>query len=757
MATAAPQLPLCPAENEAHSALDAVLRGARRGFCLFPVEGRGKRPLISEWPEKATSDPETLIAWARQYTGCNWGLACGPRSSVFVLDVDGEAGAVAVRELCSAYDEKWLETLAVLTASGRHLYFKYPAGAHIRNSASKLAPGLDIRGNGGYALVPPSIHPTGVLYTWANPGENAPIAQAPAWLLRLVSVTAERDPGSAGEGDVIAEGARNATLTSLAGTMRRRAMSRPAIEAALLTENAARCQPPLPEFEVLQIVASVGRYTPPLRGDDKLALDCWPDPEALGGQLPPVQACDIAMLPETWRPLVEDTADRMQVPLDFPAAIFVLTFAGATNRRATIQPKAADDSWIVIPNLWGGIVAQPGLLKSPVITTMTRPLREIEALLRAQYQSAASNYKLQKEEAELRKAAWREQYKAAQKADKEAPIRPDDSIAEPTPRRLITQDATAEKLHEILRDNPAGVLLIRDELPGWLETLDKPGREGERGFFLSAWNGDTSYTMDRIGRGSIHVDACCVSILGGIQPARLRSYLADAMADGPANDGLLQRFQVLVYPDVCPDWRYIDRSPRADALARARRLYNRITCLDASEPLRFRFAPDAQELFIAFLTELEDKLRKNQLHPALESHLAKYRSLMPSLALLFELADEGEQTVSLAHAQQAAAFCEYLESHAHRVYSMIISPERQAAAELGRRLVNGWRHGEGMFTVRDVYQNDWRGLQTPDAVRRAIPILEDANWVRSKPLENKGEGGRPSERYAINPKVWRAK
>lgn len=757
MATAAPQLPLGPAENQAHSALDAVLRLARRGFCLFPVEGRGKRPLISEWPEKATSHAETLIAWATQYPGCNWGLACGPRSSVFVLDVDGEAGAVAVRELCSAYGEAWLETLAVLTASGRHLYFNYPAGAHIRNSASKLAPGLDIRGDGGYTLIPPSIHPTGVFYTWCNSGENGLIAQAPAWLLQLVSVTAERNPGPAAKDDPIAEGARNATLTSLAGTMRRRAMSRQAIEAALLAENGARCQPPLSEAEVRRIVASVGRYTQTPRDDDNFSLDDWPDPEALGGQLPPVQACDIAMLPEAWRPLVEDTADRMQVPLDFPAAIFVLTFAGATNRRATIQPKAADDSWNVIPNLWGGIVAQPGLLKSPVITTMTRPLKEIEALLRAEYESAVSNYKLQKEEAELRKAAWREQYKAAQKADKEAPIRPDDSIAAPMPRRLITQDATAEKLHEILRDNPAGVLLIRDELSGWLETMDKPGREGERGFFLSAWNGDTSYTMDRIGRGSIHVDACCVSILGGIQPARLRGYLADAMADGPANDGLLQRFQVLVYPDVGSDWRYIDRSPRADALARARRLYDRITRVDVSEPLRFRFAPDAQELFIAFLTDLEDKLRKNQLHPALESHLAKYRSLMPSLALLFELADDGVQTVSLAHAQQAAAFCEYLESHARRVYSMIISPERQAAADLGRRLAIGWRHREGTFTVRDVYQNDWRGLQTPDAVRRALQILEDCNWIRSLPSQSNSLGGRPSEHFAINPKVRRDK
>jgi hypothetical protein len=88
---------------------------------------------------------------------------------------------------------------------------------------------------------------------------------------------------------------------------------------------------------------------------------------------------------------------------------------------------------------------------------------------------------------------------------------------------------------------------------------------------------------------------------------------------------------------------------------------------------------------------------------------------------------------------------------------MIISPERQAAAELGRHFAAGWKRTEGMFTVRDVYQNDWRSLTTPDAVHRALAIVEDAGWVRLAPLENKTTGGRRSELYVINPRVWRAK
>jgi hypothetical protein len=134
------------------------------------------------------------------------------------------------------------------------------------------------------------------------------------------------------------------------------------------------------------------------------ALD-WPEPEPLGGELPAVQAFDLASLPDSLRPLAEDTAERMQVPLDYPAVVAVLCLAGVTNRRAAIQPKAADTSWTAVPNLWGGIIAPPGLMKSPVISAVTQPLTEIESLWRADYESAMSDYQEEQEEAKLRLSA----------------------------------------------------------------------------------------------------------------------------------------------------------------------------------------------------------------------------------------------------------------------------------------------------------------------------------------------------------------
>jgi putative DNA primase/helicase len=297
----------------------------------------------------------------------------------------------------------------------------------------------------------------------------------------------------------------------------------------------------------------------------------WQDPLPLESELPPVESITDDLLPVSFRPLVRDVAERMQTPADYPAVAAVLGLAGVVNRRAVIQPKANDTSWVVVPNLWGGIIAPPGFMKSPVITSTTRPLVQIQAEWRQEHEEALKDFAQEKEEYDLRRSAWKEQYKASAKSGKAAPDRPDDPPEQPKSRRLIVNDATFEAMHQTMSENPAGIFVIRDELTGWWSTLDRAGREGERAFCLQAWNGDTGHTIDRIGRGTIHVEACCMSMLGGIQPGRLRSYLVDALEDGPSNDGLIQRFQLLVWPDTPADWRYVDskaeRGLRGDCIA----------------------------------------------------------------------------------------------------------------------------------------------------------------------------------------------
>jgi putative DNA primase/helicase len=692
-----------------------------------------------------------------------------------VVDVDPRSGGQESLEALFATHGRFPDTAEQITGGdGRHFVFRDP-GIAVPKS---LAPGIDLKVEGGYIVVAPSIHASGKAYQWDGlDGAKTLLkpADPPSWLLKLISdVRNGLRPKSkaAPASEKIAQGKRNDHLASLAGTMRARGMSREAIEAALLEDNRLRCDPPLPEPEVRRVAASIASYSHSHIDGIRhtVGVEDWPKPEPIHGELPPVVPFSEDLLPVSFRSLVRDITERMQVPMDYPAVALVVCLAGAVNRRATIQPKAHDTGWLVVPNLWGGIVAPPGFLKSPVIQAISRPLIKTEEFWRNEFQAELDNYQLAKEEADLRCSAWKDQFKqASKKKDGKVPIRPDNTIAKPVLKRLVINDATFEALHQTMSENPAGILVIRDELTGWWSMLDRAGREGERAFCLQAWNGDTGHTIDRIERGTIHVEACCMSMLGGIQPGRLRSYLADALKDGPSNDGLIQRFQLLVWPATEPDWTYVDREPDRTSEVTTARVFGNLLALDADGPMRFRFSPDAQELFIEWLTRLEARVRGEELHPALVSHLSKYRSLMPSLGLLFELADwtatgpmgiEGGPTdpeglVSLEHAKQAVAWCDYLESHARRIYSCITSPQIRAAQVLAEKLKKRHIAPDGLFSCRQVYLKGWSGLDTPELARMAVEVLLDAGWVREVDSESGPLGGRPSARYQVNPRVWK--
>jgi hypothetical protein len=184
--------------------------------------------------------------------------------------------------------------------------------------------------------------------------------------------------------------------------------------------------------------------------------------------------------------------------------------------------------------------------------------------------------------------------------------------------------------------------------------------------------------------------------------------------------------------------------------------------LSADCALVLRFGSDAQELFFAWWTNLESRIRADSgLPPAFIAHLAKYRKLMPSLAGLFELADcavtdqdlSGEISISLEHTKQAAALCDYLETHARRVYGCIISPETRSARELMRHVQAG--DLKEKFSTREIYRHGWAGLDTPERVRAALSFLEELAWLRRQDEPSSRASGRPTEFWLINPRGTR--
>ncbi|MDQ3671098.1 MAG: bifunctional DNA primase/polymerase [Actinomycetota bacterium] len=233
---------------------DAALDYAAARMPVLPLNG--KIPRNQGGLTNASADVLKVAEWWRRWPDANVGIVTGSASGYVVLDVDAPAGLRSLADLEKRHGA--IRTAQVLTGSGgRHLWFRCPDDP-IRNSAGVIGEGLDVRGDGGYVVAPPSLHESGNVYKWTRELEH--VAACPAWLLEDAR---ERRNGSASPvGEVIAEGTRDGTLTSLAGTMRRRGMGEAEILGALRITNAERCRPPLPEPDLERIAASVARYAP---------------------------------------------------------------------------------------------------------------------------------------------------------------------------------------------------------------------------------------------------------------------------------------------------------------------------------------------------------------------------------------------------------------------------------------------------------------------------------------------------------------
>ena len=259
--------------------LQHALALAKKGWRVFPLHSQtdgvctcgnrecgspAKHPRVEGGLKAATTDPNIITEWWTTWPAANIGVATGAASGIVVVDVDlKHDGPTIWSELQDQYSP--INTLTTLTGGGgNHWIFQAPTDPILRNTAGKLGQGIDTRGEGGYIIAPPSIHISGDRYEWDHTAE---IAQVPDWVLDLWTASASGESASNGRqpasaiGDVIPEGQRNHTLTSLAGSMRNRGMSKEAITAALIIDNS-RCAPPLPEEEVRAIASSVAQYPP---------------------------------------------------------------------------------------------------------------------------------------------------------------------------------------------------------------------------------------------------------------------------------------------------------------------------------------------------------------------------------------------------------------------------------------------------------------------------------------------------------------
>jgi hypothetical protein len=414
----------------------------------------------------------------------------------------------------------------------------------------------------------------------------------------------------------------------------------------------------------------------------------------------PVEKFDFSLLPSSLRKWGEDIQHRLQCPADYVGVAIMISLAAAVGNKVMIQPKANDHSWKVVPNLWGLLIGSPSSMKSPAMDSALRHISKMEGVLR--------DFKVT------------------------------NSKGTSFSKRIMVRDTTIEQLQVIQSENPTGILYVQDEISALFRKFEQPSNN-DRPYLLEAFNGNSSYSVDRVTRGSVFIEKNTLSLIGTIQPDVLQDIF---MSKGSSNDGFMQRLQLAVWPDPVKQ-EYIDEPPNEDA--------DLIACDIFIELYELKdnvlcFCPKAQKVFTNWYKDsirIIDELNKDEAQHNLVNHITKYRKMVPAVALLIELAEDPDAKEVIEESiVTAIRWANYLITHAKRIYGIQDKDTliAQSIIEKRDKLVKS-------FSPSEIVQKSWRGLNDTENVKRGISVLVKNNYLIKLISSTNKNGGRPSDRY----------
>ncbi len=443
------------------------------GFSVFPLSYGSKRPNIS-WQQYQENHAtiERCIKWDSQQN--NIAIVTGKISDIFVLDIDGEDGDKRIRALMQRYN-KLPRTLSARTGNGIHLYFRYPDNRIIKTQAGIVIdrmrePNIDIRGDGGYVVAPPSIQPNGTSYRWVYPINDIEIAHAPKWLLDIISEKpasmqkklAEALPQAQFDNIIqkeilnlqyAAKGTRNHQLNKSAFALGQHISNGLDEKYAreILTKTALEIG--LEQKEITSTIHSGfegGKKNPYIHNDN------WnnPDLSVVQKQKPNLPKCPYDLLGDTLAKFIKDASLCKCAPPDYIFAALLSATAGiiGNSRRIEVWHK-----WQEPTALWFMLVGLPSCNKSPALDAVFPFIHRIEADYQKQYETELKAYNQQQEMQKAVNQQWQ--------------IDEQEILPKPKVKRLLVNDSTVEKTALILADNPRGLIYSRDELAGLLANL----------------------------------------------------------------------------------------------------------------------------------------------------------------------------------------------------------------------------------------------------------------------------------------------
>jgi len=747
------------------SLLQSALAYAGRGWPVFPLKPADKTPMTRHGHNESTCNENIIRRWWDQWPEANVGIAVGAKAGFWVLDVDGENGSRSLVILENEFGPL-PETLEQRTGGGgRQLFFRWRDTREVRNKQSVPHPKLpkktdiDIRGEGGYIVAPPSIHPdTKQKYDWPY-GDQTPIADAPLAWLDFVAPKARKlmpwervepqplpVPSLSGQGTPVVERARrylsecepaiqgagghNALLWAARAMVVGFQLDDRTALALLWSEFNPRCSPPWnradrSEVKDFERKIAEARRTPGEKPSgwllDEYGLRTGADvlAQIAQGQVSAANLLGKLKAKPATEPQGDEEApepQRAPFPLHhFPEPI-------ADYCRQVAKAHVVDESFVglpalvvagaamgnawrlwlkkgftVPPTIWGALVGASGTNKSGPLDEIVTPLRTPIPIDQIQ----------------------------------EAMLNPQG--------RTVVSDATLEAVIARMGENPRGLLVFRDELAGWAKSFNAYKRQGgDEQAWLEFW-GAKEYTLDRKTdneQKTIPAASCCV--LGGIQPR----VLVECCDPGKMASGLVPRILIACPPASDMYWSAEEVDEQASTAWHEAVRWLRSRPFAGLDPNTCRFAPhifklsdEAQDHYVGFFNQISHAMSgmANESSRALASKArvvaGRLILIHHGLTLAARQATILTEPVSLDSAEAGCAWAQWFLDEQMRVFGFSQGEyARQQTEYLYARIAEKCPRKQAK--IRDVQRLNPRKYESTSAVRAAMSQLVEAEMAR---------------------------
>jgi hypothetical protein len=751
-----------------------------------------KHPRVSNWqhtPHWSEDQLETMEAMGQFATG--YGIVCrfDDDFDLLVVDVDARNGGLQdYQKLLERVPEVAGAGLIVNTGSGggsKHLYFKVPKGMALLTKLYELK-GIDFKSGSAYVVGPGSLHASGNRYEIAY-GSPSDIDLAPQALLDMLVKPEHHRADLGGQtvdvshhdladmlryvdgydsyDDWIKVGmalhhASGGAAFVLWDRWSQRSLKYDAEEMTKKWRSFGNSTKPVTLGTLVHLAEQGGwkqpvTFVPDVEFVGLKETNGWPEPEMrfLGNRgipapLLPLENLVVDSLAKTLR----HVADAKGAPVDYVFVALLTSSAALLSNHVVASPQPG---WTEATVIWSVIVGEPSAGKSPALDAVTSIMKSVEREVNAKESKLIDDWDEKDKVYQAALKKWQKDVEAAVNDGDPPPQKPASTQSQKRPQRsrLVLNDATIERLAEILGGQEIGILQFRDEIAGWLQGMTRYAQgSSDRAFWLEAYGG-RSYAVERMTR-EVTVDRLAICVLGGIQPDRMNTLLL-----GADDDGLLARLMP-IWPDPVPINEGIgeyDDSLVRHVLVSLHRRVEATVHVGQNEPLSVRFHDQAQKK----LLELRQRLRKmeNDEEGLTKSFLGKLAGLTVRVSLVLAYinaaAKDGDFPIQISDTDFEAAqtfTMEYILPMVRRCYEMasVSNAERAARQILWLAKTNGWRD----FRVSQIKRRGRTGLTVDKDLEAAISMLVAADWIKEEKAQKTPKGGRPTITYHVNPRLW---